>query len=775
MPVMSRVRALIREIHRRSLWQVVGIYAAGSWIGYQIVLGLTDGLALPDWVPPLAIILFLVGLPIVVATAFVNEGVPGLPGRAAGSLEFELAAEFRGQEHTGSAVQREEQAHPLTWQRAIGAGVAAFLLLGLSAGAYSGLRSAGIGPMGSLLAKGAFAADDAVLLADLGGAAEDSLLTAALTEALRIDLGQSRTLRIVQPTAVRSALGRMQRDADVRLDEGLAREVAVRENVKAVLAGNVSRVAGSWVVTARLLVAEDGTELAVFRETAKDSTALLGALDRLSRSLRKRVGESLRDVRASEPLAQVTTSSLEALHLYTQSRRMLSGTRDEAQGLSLLEEALAIDSAFASAHRGVAVALFNRGRDRARMIDAATRAYGFRERLTEVERLHATLFYHFVVRGDIDAAILTGERLVERYPNDFAGLNNLGLLLGRKRKHERAAELYQRALAVDSMSENTLRNYYFELGRTGDLDQAEEVVATYRRRFPDAAPDIWEALLLARRGDYTAAIAQAQRALPDLNQTQLVPGLQGPAGYSMVSGRIRQAYGYYAQLLQLFLSAGNTYQYLDRAALLTQLELRVRESDAADALKHVERALAERPLAAVPPANRPYAVLAATYAEAGAVAQARALLADYEREVPAEERSSDGSGDLAMALGRVALVEGRWNDAVGHFHTAHERAVRERPSLAALSDAFHLAGVQDSAVAYAERFIATQQLDAFWDDQLDLVRLLERLGRHYETQGETERALRAWARITELWQDADPELQPRVRAAQARVRALRSG
>ena len=73
---MSRLKQLIREIHRRSLWQVLGIYAAASWVIYQIVQSLTEGLGLPDWFPALAVVLLLVGLPIVLATAFVQEGAP---------------------------------------------------------------------------------------------------------------------------------------------------------------------------------------------------------------------------------------------------------------------------------------------------------------------------------------------------------------------------------------------------------------------------------------------------------------------------------------------------------------------------------------------------------------------------------------------------------------------------------------------------------------------------------------------------------------------------
>jgi hypothetical protein len=65
---MSSMTRLIHEVHRRSLWQVVSIYLVGSWISYQVILGLTDGLGLPAWVPPLAFVLFLIGSPIIVAT-----------------------------------------------------------------------------------------------------------------------------------------------------------------------------------------------------------------------------------------------------------------------------------------------------------------------------------------------------------------------------------------------------------------------------------------------------------------------------------------------------------------------------------------------------------------------------------------------------------------------------------------------------------------------------------------------------------------------------------
>jgi hypothetical protein len=75
---MSRLKQAIHEIHRRSLWQVLGIYLAGSWIGCEIVQALTEGLGLPYWVPLFALVLFIVGLPIVLATASIQEGIPAV-------------------------------------------------------------------------------------------------------------------------------------------------------------------------------------------------------------------------------------------------------------------------------------------------------------------------------------------------------------------------------------------------------------------------------------------------------------------------------------------------------------------------------------------------------------------------------------------------------------------------------------------------------------------------------------------------------------------------
>ena len=41
---MSGLKKLINEIHRRSLWQVLGIYLAVSWVVFEVAQTLTEGM-----------------------------------------------------------------------------------------------------------------------------------------------------------------------------------------------------------------------------------------------------------------------------------------------------------------------------------------------------------------------------------------------------------------------------------------------------------------------------------------------------------------------------------------------------------------------------------------------------------------------------------------------------------------------------------------------------------------------------------------------------------
>lgn len=61
---------------QRSLWQVLGLYAAASWVCLQVVDVLTENIPLPRWVFLLTLALLVIGLPITVATAYLHGLAP---------------------------------------------------------------------------------------------------------------------------------------------------------------------------------------------------------------------------------------------------------------------------------------------------------------------------------------------------------------------------------------------------------------------------------------------------------------------------------------------------------------------------------------------------------------------------------------------------------------------------------------------------------------------------------------------------------------------------
>ena len=120
---MSGLKKLIHEIHRRSLWQVLGIYAVGSWVVLQVIDVVGSNVGLPDWVFPFAVVLLALGLPVVLATAFVQEGVrahrPARPfsDDPSGSVQ---SSEATGEMPTASPPETRLTSKRLfTWRNAI--------------------------------------------------------------------------------------------------------------------------------------------------------------------------------------------------------------------------------------------------------------------------------------------------------------------------------------------------------------------------------------------------------------------------------------------------------------------------------------------------------------------------------------------------------------------------------------------------------------------------------------------------------------------------------
>ncbi|MEJ2185904.1 MAG: tetratricopeptide repeat protein [Gemmatimonadota bacterium] len=504
---MSRLERLITEIHRRSLWQVLGIYAMASWAIYEVVLGLYEGIGLPDFLPRTTLALLLVFLPVVLATAFVQEGGP-----RRGRTDDTMTEGPEGPSRLADAGTPKPKTGLFTWNRAITLGVLAFALLGLATTGVMGMRALGIGPAATLISSGVLEDKEPILLADLAAPSGDSLLAAALTEALRVDLEQSPAVRLVPGPSVQEALRRMQRDPSSHLTPALAREVALREGVRALVVGEVLPAGNRYVVAARVTT-PDGDVLASDRQSADDD-GLIEAVDRLSSNLRSRIGESLQSLHATQPLARVTTGSLDALRKYTQGLRAFENEADTRKAIRLLREAVALDSTFTMAWRKLGAAYQNRG-DRAgrdSMRVAFTHAFRHRDRSTDRERYLTEGGYYQMVANEPQKAIVALEMVLDLGSEDAIALGNLALLYNASGNWDRAAELQSRALAVGRGSGTAWRNYVAYLVHLRRFEDATAALDDYERAHPDHYQvPLRRGYLAAVRFDYATAEAEFEK------------------------------------------------------------------------------------------------------------------------------------------------------------------------------------------------------------------------------------------------------------------------
>jgi tetratricopeptide (TPR) repeat protein len=77
----------------------------------------------------------------------------------------------------------------------------------------------------------------------------------------------------------------------------------------------------------------------------------------------------------------------------------------------------------------------------------------------------------------------------------------------------------------------------------------------------------------------------------------------------------------------------------------------------------------------------------------------------------------------------------------------------------------------DSALVAYEAY-ATRLIYQDNGQEVDLPRVLVRLGELYETKGDKAKALEYYGKFVDLWKDADPELQPRVAEIRKRIGQL---
>ena len=762
----TTIPPILRGGHIR-LGRAVGLWALATAVVALTAWAATSVVGLPDWVFPGSVGVMLAGLPVIAFTAFAQRTAHRLYTATPGSRTLPQ----------GTMATLAVKASPhLSWRRAWTGGAIAIGAFAALVVGFMVLRAMGIGPMGSLRGSGDFGDRETIMVADFVSPANDPTLGATVAEALRTDLAQSKSLKVMTRSAIREMLTLMQRAADTTVSYDLAREVATREGAKAVLDGRIEQLGGSYVVSARLVGTLDGKELALFRETAGSQDELLKTVGKLSREVRSKAGEPLKSVRATSDLERVTTASLPALRKYVEGSRLADEQGDADGGIGLIQEAVQLDTSFAMAWRKLAALLSNEQRDRAIQIAALTRAFNHRDRLTEMERLLTeAMFYSNGPVRDFDKALDAYRAAIIIDSTSTSALNNAANILNDRRNNPVAAEsLYRRVVRLPRTfggAFTNLLNTQIQNGRSAET--LDSTVALFRERFPSSS-DIWMAEMLAAngKGQYEVSDSIVRTvATTSKGVRQLARSAGQLTSIMELRGQTGEARRWLAHQSEVLLQAdpSDPTQRLVAALDSAYMDSGI-DGDRSAALAVIARGMARTPMSDIPAADRPWGYLydlALTLRDPGLMRQA---VGGLERDML--EEADDEIGFRARLSAGVAFTEGRWADAIRDVGVADQRfSINHRIATFVRAVSWRELGQRDSSIAEYERLVTRPDPFLLYDSYLK-VPALQALGELYEEKGETKLAIDRYSQITQLWANADPVHQPRLKDIRERVARL---
>jgi eukaryotic-like serine/threonine-protein kinase len=342
-------------------------------------------------------------------------------------------------------------------------GVGALVVLVIAAGAFWWFKGRSSKPA-------TLTERDTVIVADFANSTGDPVFDDALKQALSVSLRQSPFLNVLSDERVSSTLQLMTRPTDTRLTPDVARELCLRADSKAFVAGSIATIGSEYVVGLKAINCATGDVLAQEQVQAPGKEKVLDALGQAATKLRTELGESLASVKQFDvPLDQETTASLDALKALS----IGSKTFDEkgpAAALPLYQRAVDLDPKFARAYEDLGLMYWDSGQPE-KGNGYITKAFELRDRASEREKLHIESLYYELVIGDLDKSVEVFQQWIGSYPRDATAHENLAICYVQQGQIEKALNLLLEAQRLESGSVITLGNVaglYLNLDRYED-------------------------------------------------------------------------------------------------------------------------------------------------------------------------------------------------------------------------------------------------------------------------------------------------------------------
>jgi len=306
-----------------------------------------------------------------------------------------------------------------------------------------------------------------------------------LSELLIADLSQSKYLRVLRGDRLFKILDELDQLEARSYSSDVLKEVASQGEVEHILQGSYAKAGDNFRINIMLhkasteeLIASEGVE-------GKGEASIFSMVDELTRKVKTSFDFS-KEIEADidRSVGIITTSSPEAYKFYIEGKRIFRKT-DYRQSIAFLEKAIQIDPEFAMAYRKLAVAYSN--------IDYYSEGFKYLKKAMELsdrssdrERYLIQGHYYGAQSEEEGKAIEAYTKLLELYPDDAIGNNNLGDLYLGLEEWDKAIKYFGVNFENrTTRSINSVSNLSEAYMAKGVYDKATEVLEFYIKNVID--------------------------------------------------------------------------------------------------------------------------------------------------------------------------------------------------------------------------------------------------------------------------------------------------
>ncbi|NNF26301.1 MAG: tetratricopeptide repeat protein [Gemmatimonadetes bacterium] len=485
------------ELRRRHVVRTAGVYVAAAFVVLQAGEIILPAFNTPDWALQSLVVIAALGLPVVLAVAWVWDLTP------------------EGVERTDNRASVRKSAIPRLAFLVVTSAAVGFAAFSYARITFTGPARGAPDGVGSFVSLDADAPISAIAVLPLDNFAEgDDFFARSLHEEIIAQLAELTTLRVVSRTSV-------ERYAET---DKLLPEIAQELRVQAIVEGSVTRPADSDTVriTIQLIHAPSDTHLMAetFEREAKDVL-------RLQRDVAQQIAEAIQgEVTAPQdatPAPTIAAVDPEAHQAFIMGQMELDkNTPDGVEAaVTHFREAIDLDSSYSAAYAGLAGAQLLRGLEGLAPLDAmvaeahaeAQRAVELGGADMEAEAVMVVIRDHLddlppAIREEVEVSFMAPpDSFARTYLQDFT----------RMGVRARQASLG----SSEATSQGLARARLFEAQRQiADANFAG--AATLLRQALDqnpATPAAWDALERTHvlQGDYAGAVEVRKERLRTLN------------------------------------------------------------------------------------------------------------------------------------------------------------------------------------------------------------------------------------------------------------------